>query len=187
MRRFFAWVLILAGALALAWSVTEWTTGLRERAERARALPSIPVATTPSRGETLGLIQIPRLSLSVVVVEGDDPDSLKEGAGHLPDTPMPWRGGNSVLAGHRDTDFRPLRGIRVGDRLTFRTADATFDFTVTETRVVEPTDLSVLEASRVSTLTLITCYPFSYVGPAPQRFVVRAERIGGTEVPTDDR
>ena len=121
----------------------------------------------PWSGSTLGRLEVPRLGLSTIVIEGDDEYSLLVGAGHLPETPLPWNDGNSVLAGHRDTDFRPLRNIQVGDTIRFHTADIAVDYTVRETEIVEPTDVTALKATDVPTLTLITCYPFSYIGPAP--------------------
>ena len=83
---------------------------------------------------------------------------------------------NSVLAAHRDTFFRPLAGIRRNDVIRFSTADAEFEYVVKETMIVEPTDVEVLDPTDTATLTLITCYPFDYVGPAPNRFIVKAER-----------
>jgi sortase A len=127
-------------------------------------------------GEPIGTIEIPRLRLSSVVIESDEAAALLLGVGHLSDTPMPWSGGNSVLAAHRDTFFRPLAGIRRNDVIRFTTNDAEFEYIVRDTRIVDPTDVDVLAPTAVSTLTLITCYPFNYIGPAPQRFVVRAER-----------
>jgi sortase A len=111
-----------------------------------------------------------------VVVEGDDPTSLLVAAGHLPETPLPWQPGNSVVAAHRDTDFRPLRAIREGDVIRFHTADAVIEYVVREFFVVDPDEVSVLRPTDRPMLTLITCYPFTYIGPAPQRFIVRAER-----------
>jgi sortase A len=110
------------------------------------------------------------------VLEGDDVAALLLGVGHLPDTPLPWHGGNSVMAAHRDTFFRPLAGIRRNDVIRFSTADTEFEYVVKETMIVGPTDLAVLDPTPSATLTLITCYPFDYVGPAPDRFIVRAER-----------
>jgi len=186
MRRPLGWLLVLIGASALTWSGFTWGSGQYQRVLRALAIPSTPIQGTPALGATLGLLEVPRLKLSVAVVEGDDESSLLEGAGHLPDTPMPWARGNSVLAGHRDMDFRPLRGIKKGDMVRFRTADLVADYVVLDTLIVEPSDVSVLRATARPILTLITCYPFAYVGPAPKRFVVRAERISpyaGSEDP----
>ena len=97
--------------------------------------------------------------------------------GHLPDTPLPWQDGNTALAGHRDTFFRPLRRIQTGDEIRFATPHGTFRYRVMRHTVVEPDELWVLGASPAAALTLITCYPFDYVGPAPRRFVVHAERM----------
>ena len=127
-------------------------------------------------GKPIGLIEIPRLGLSSVVLEGDDTAALLLGVGHLSDTPLPWHGGNTVFAAHRDTFFRPLAHIRKNDVIRFSTADASFEYVVTELKVVQPTAVEVLEPTSAATLTLITCFPFDYIGPAPQRFIVRAER-----------
>lgn len=132
--------------------------------------------TEAQEGNPIGLIEIPRLGLSSVVLEGDDTAALLLGVGHLSDTPLPWHGGNTVFAAHRDTFFRPLAHIRKNDVIKFSTADAEFEYVVTELKVVEPTAVEVLEPTTAATLTLITCFPFDYIGPAPQRFIVRAER-----------
>lgn len=142
-----------------------------ERAAAARA------AYVPAAGSLVGMLDVPRLRLSAPVIEGDDDRALKASAGHLPDTPLPWQPGNSAIAGHRDGLFRPLKDVKVGDRLRFRTTLDTFDYRVTSTRVVEPDDLSVLESQGADALTLITCYPFHYIGPAPKRFIIHAERL----------
>jgi sortase A len=136
-------------------------------------------------GKPIGMIEIPRLGLSSVVIEGDDVAALLLGVGHLADTPLPWHGGNSVLAAHRDTFFRPLAGIRRNDLIRFSTADAEFEYVVKETMIVGPTDVEVLDPTDTATLTLITCYPFDYIGPAPNRFIVRAERRSRAPVETD--
>jgi sortase A len=120
---------------------------------------------------------VPRLQLSTPVIEGDDTRTLQRAVGHLSDTPMPWDAGNSAFAGHRDGLFRPLKDVKVGDEIRFRTARDEFRYRVTKTSIVMPDDLSVLAPqSDPATLTLITCYPFYYVGSAPKRFVVHAAR-----------
>jgi sortase A len=168
--------LVLASGFALFWS---------EELQRlyAPSLPRIEKAAYPktaertvAKGSPIGLLEIPRLGLSSVVLEGDDVAALLLGVGHLADTPLPWHGGNSVFAAHRDTFFRPLAGIRHNDVIRFSTADAEFEYVVKEMKVVKPTELAVLAATPSATLTLITCFPFDYVGPAPDRFIVKAER-----------
>lgn len=125
----------------------------------------------------IGRIDIPRLGVSAIVREGVDSRTLRRAVGHVPDTALPGDAGNIALAGHRDTFFGPLQRIRTGDRIRLRTPDGDFTYVVRGTRVVAPTDLSVLEPTTESMLTLITCYPFSYVGAAPERFIVRAQAI----------
>ncbi|HUE89201.1 MAG TPA: class D sortase [Vicinamibacterales bacterium] len=130
----------------------------------------------PAVPGTLALLDIPRLNLSAPVLSGDDAATLDLAVGHLPDTPLPWEPGNSALAAHRDGLFRPLRDIRVGDDVRVRTEHGEFAYRVRETKIVMPDDLSVLAATDADTLTLITCYPFNFVGNAPKRFIVHAER-----------
>ena len=140
-----------------------------------------PLATGPTGlpiGEAMGRIEVPRLHVSAAVANGDDDGTLRVAIGHLPDTPFPWEaGGNSALAGHRDTFFRQLRNIRVGDEMRVATPYGDFSYQVSRTKIVTPDDLSVLEPTTEPTLTLITCYPFSYVGHAPKRFIVQAVRV----------
>lgn len=143
---------------------------LEHQLQRAdAATPAAPVADG-----LVGRLEIPRLHLSVIVMEGDDEATLARAVGHLPDTPLPWEPGHTVLAGHRDTFFRPLKDLRDGDQIRMTTARGTFEYRVTSMKIVEPTDLSVLEPAPDRSLTLVTCYPFVYVGRAPKRFVVHA-------------
>ena len=125
----------------------------------------------------LAILDIPRLNLSTPVLSGDDAVTLDVAVGHLPDTPLPWEVGNSALAAHRDGLFRPLRDIRVGDGVRLRTQRGDFTYRVRETKIVMPDDLSVLAPTDDHTLTLITCYPFNFVGNAPKRFIVHADRV----------
>jgi sortase A len=183
-RRLLAYLFVLLGSLVVmgAAGAMFWADELQQlyasslpRIERATGEPSEPLRAAKP-GTAIGTLEIPRLGLSSIVLEGDDTAALLLGVGHLSDTPLPWNGGNSVLAAHRDTFFRPLAGIRQNDVIKFSTADVEFEYVVTETRIVEPTDVAVLEPTSAATLTLITCFPFDYVGPAPNRFIVRAER-----------
>jgi sortase A len=143
--------------------------------ERSAAPPDRTVPAPP--GSLVGLLSVPRLGLSTAVVEGDDSKSLKLSAGHLPDTPWPWQPGNSAIAAHRDGRFRALRDIKVGDDVRLRTSRGELRYRVRELSIVEPDDLTVLAPREKSSLTLITCYPFTYIGNAPKRFIVRAERL----------
>jgi len=175
------------GAACLAWcglaaiEAASWQQSARallERSLRASApAPAQALAVPAIRpGSPIGEIEIPRLHLSAVVIEGDDARALGLAVGHLPDTPLPWEPGNSALAAHRDTFFRPLEGVRGGDLIRLITPRGAIEYRVRETLVVEPEDVWVLDPTTTPTLTLITCYPFHYVGRAPHRFIVRAER-----------
>jgi sortase A len=185
-RRLLARLLIAGGALALAWvafqfAAAAWYQRQTETAlETLRSAPATEPRPTPERlnvGEAIGTLEIARLGLTGVVVEGDQDAVLDRAIGHLPDTPLPWRAGNSALAAHRDAIFRPLKGVRLGDVLRLKTPHGDFDYLVRETLIVKPQDVWVLDPTPVTTLTLISCWPFNYIGHAPERFIVRAERI----------
>ena len=191
-------LLLIVGVVCLGWygyasaSAAAFQAEQQVRFEREIATPPLgdaaPVAAGPRGANTehadaadplIGLIEIPRLGLSATVMSGDDESVLAASAGHLPDTPRPWEAGNSAIAAHRDGLFRSLKGIRRGDRIVLRTRRGDLEYRVDDMRIVRPSDLSVLEPRRADSVTLITCYPFNFVGAAPQRFIVHAERIGG--------
>ena len=123
----------------------------------------------------VGRLEIPRLNVSVIVMEGEDDATLARAVGHVPGTALPWEPGNTVMAGHRDTFFRPLKNLREGDQIRMTTPRGTFEYRVSSTKIVEPDDLSVLAPTSARSLTLVTCYPFVYVGRAPKRFIVHAQ------------
>ena len=135
--------------------------------------PAVPRAAPLDTG-LIGRLEIPRLHVSVIVMDGDDDATLARAVGHLPGTALPWEAGNVVMAGHRDTFFRPLKDLREGDEIRVTTSHGTFDYRVIRMEIVEPDDVSVLAPTPVRSLTLVTCYPFVYVGSAPQRFIVHA-------------
>jgi LPXTG-site transpeptidase (sortase) family protein len=144
----------------------------------APAAPNTPIPpVTPALAAMVGILEIPRLNISSPVMSGDDTRTLDRAVGHLPDTPKPWESGNSAVAAHRDGLFRPLKNIKIGDDLRIRTAHGEFTYQVRELKIVSPKDLSVLQPTADDMLTLITCYPFNYIGPAPKRFIVRAARM----------
>lgn len=125
----------------------------------------------------IGRIEIPRLLLSAVVVEGIGKTTLRRAAGHIPGTALPGQAGNVGVAGHRDTLFRGLRDLRTKDEIQFSTLSGNFKYVVESLIIVEPDNVGVLAPSSENVLTLVTCYPFSYIGPAPKRFVVRARQV----------
>ena len=129
-------------------------------------------------GELVGRLEIPRLGLSAIVLEGVGARTLRRGAGHIPGTGLPAQTGNVGIAGHRDTFFRPLKDIGPKDIIELATPEGTYRYQVEWTRIVQPEDTEVLADPGVQALTLVTCYPFYYVGSAPKRFIVRAVRTG---------
>jgi sortase A len=125
----------------------------------------------------IGRIEIPRIGVAVVVVEGTDKPALRRAAGHIVGTGLPGRPGNVGIAAHRDTYFRPLRNIQRDDLITLTTLRGEYRYRVVSTKVVSPYEVAVLNPDGNEILTLVTCYPFYFVGAAPERFIVRAERI----------
>ena len=134
-------------------------------------------AIKPPIGSLIGKILIPRLGITAVVDEGVDGKTLALSVGHIPTTALPGQPGNVGIAGHRDTFFRPLRNIQRNDIITLTTLRGEYRYRVVSTKVVGPYDIAVLASDGNEILTLVTCYPFYFVGSAPDRFVVRAERV----------
>jgi sortase A len=179
--RLVARVLLIAGLLALGYAAYVVIDAKAYQAIEQRRLhhARLDASASPAviDGGAIGEILIPRLGLTAILVQGDSPASLQRAVGHLADTPLPGESGNVVLAGHRDTFFRPLKRVRAGDAIMLKTTDGDFQYLVESTAVVPPDDVQVLQPTGGRTLTLITCFPFSYVGPAPDRFIVRAREI----------
>jgi len=174
--------LLAAGLLALAYAGyvvidAHVYQAVEHRQFEGVAAPQALSESAALDGSAIGELRIPRLGLTAVVVQGDSDAILRRAVGHLADTALPGEAGNVVLAGHRDTFFRPLKQIRAGDAVTVRTARGDVRYVVESTRVVPPTDVQVLEPTGGHTLTLITCFPFSYLGAAPERFIVLAREL----------
>src|SRR5262245_9230547 len=127
-----------------------------------------------NEGDLVGKLEIPRLDVSVMVMEGITSRTLRLAAGHIPGTPVPGDGGNAGIAAHRDSFFRELSHITVNDRIRFQTPEKTVVYRVVSTDIVQPKEVDVLAPTAKDTITLVTCYPFYYIGPAPKRFIVRA-------------
>jgi sortase A len=147
-------------------------------------LPTTPpplAPQEPDEGSLIGRIQVPRLGLSELVLQGVSTTTLRRGVGHIPETALPGgQSGNVGLAGHRDTVFTQLKGIRKDDVISLETMYGTSRYAVDWTRIVQPQEVAVLAPDPGhAELTLVTCYPFHYIGSAPQRFIVRAHRLDG--------
>jgi sortase A len=136
--------------------------------------PNVRVAPLPD--QVLGMLEIPRIGLRSVVEQGDDWKILNRSIGHIPGTALPGSHGNVGLAGHRDSFFRNLGELEPGDEITFQTTSAIYKYKVRSTSIVDPSDVAVLRPTGEPTLTLVTCYPFHYIGSAPKRFILIAER-----------
>ncbi len=128
-------------------------------------------------GDVLGRIDIPRLGMSFAVLQGTNSRMLRLGAGHIEGTPLPGEPGNSGIAGHRDTFFRELRNIRQNDEIQLQTPTELLHYEVDWVKVVKPDDITVLAPTTGSALTLVTCYPFYFVGSASERFIVHARQV----------
>ena len=124
--------------------------------------------------DSLAVLRIPALDLEVPVLEGTDEVTLNRGVGRIAGTSVPGQGGNIGIAGHRDGFFRRLKNIRTGDAIELVTMSGTDVFVVDRIRVTSPADVSVLRPRTKHSLTLVTCYPFYFVGSAPRRFIVQA-------------
>ncbi|MGJ5814792.1 class D sortase [Paludibaculum fermentans] len=164
------------GRLQLQQAVTDREAGLPGTHQTA-VLHRTHTLPPPAVPGIIGRIEISRLGLEVIVAEGVDSRTLRRAAGHIPGTALPGQLGNIGISGHRDTFFRPLRDVRRNDEIKLITPAGEFRYRVASTRVVEPQDVGVLDPGEGESLTLVTCYPFYYVGPAPGRFIVRAERV----------
>lgn len=126
----------------------------------------------------IGRIEIPRLGLSAMVIEGTSSRALRRGVGHVERTAFPGERGNVGLAAHRDTYFRELKDVAKGDLIRIETPDGLFAYEVESIRIVDPDRGDLLAQTGGPRLTLVTCYPFYYVGPAPRRYVVVARPAG---------
>lgn len=151
--------------------------GARLPGDSVAILSSLP-RVAPERRAWIARLEAPSVALSATVLEGSDDGTLARAAGHIEDTAFPGQPGNIGIAGHRDTIFRPLRRLRTGDPLTLSTADRVFRYRVSGTKIVDPQDVYVLDPTDRPAVTLVTCYPFEFIGHAPRRFIVRADLVG---------
>jgi len=180
----FLWIVAVAAVSVYIGSVGESRLSqayLDWEFTRAVELP-VRVATRtdviPFVAQPLGRLEIPSIALSTIFIEGVDDRALRRGVGHIPGTALPGMPGSVGLSAHRDTFFRRLGEIVDGDAIRITTPDGTYEYIVESSRVVDPDERVVLRDIGRPTLTLVTCYPFYYVGPAPKRFVVHASLVG---------
>jgi sortase A len=167
---------VSASALGFWGIVSAFSTSLDFSSARALAAPAPRPPQPRVEGDLVGRLQIPRLRVSSVVLEGVSDATLRVASGHIPGTPLPGEGGNAGIAAHRDGPFRDLGGVEPGDRVIMTTSAGARAYRVEFTAIVEPDDTRLLASAGADALTLVTCYPFQYAGPAPRRFLVRALR-----------
>lgn len=187
--RWVEWLLMTAGILLLGYFLYGYGEARLYQSVEDRELDQIlnsvtpaaatsPLAPAPQRtipvGTTVGRIEIPRLGVSAVIRAGTDARTLRLAVGYIPGTGLPGEPGNVGLAAHRDTFFRQLRDINPDDEIRLVTKDGVYRYHVERTSIVMPKDVWVLDPTNYPALTLVTCYPFNYIGSAPKRFVVRA-------------
>jgi len=180
-RALFAVAILLLGYCGFV-VLDTWVFQARESAELGRFVPERPAASDlaiPAIGPDglIGRMEVDRLGVSVVIMEGTSNKTLRRAVGHIAGTGLPGGPGNVGIAGHRDTFFRPLRNIQADDIITLTTLRGAYRYRVVFTKVVSPDDVAVLDPDEKEILTLVTCYPFYYVGSAPKRFIVRAQRV----------
>jgi sortase A len=187
-RRNASIIFILVGVLLLAYAGAEygqmvWSQRQLERAwaEQQRVDPTRP-RTAGVADDGLMRLSIPKIDLAAVIVEGTSRHALMLGPGHMKDTPTPGELGNAVVTAHRDTFFRHIYELQKGDEILVQRNGRTFRYAVISKHIVKPTDLSVVKASQDSRLTLITCYPTYFIGPAPERLVVTSQLVDGGTV-----
>ena len=199
---FVEWCLVCVGSALATWVVwvmveAEYTSRMpipppltiTQTVPEGKSLPGDPAAkgtsgsvvVVPSRGAWVARLEAPTVEMKATVLEGSDDRTLDRGAGHIEDTPLPGQPGNIGIAGHRDTIFRPLKHIQIGDPLNLTTRDRIYHFRISSTSIVGPKDVHVLDPTNEPTLTLVTCYPFEFIGRAPRRFIVQA-RLEGEEL-----
>jgi sortase A len=198
-KRILLWMhylLLVAGLSGLAYSVIvtiearHYQTWAREQSQKPSSdLEALATPTNPTEFPThaasprslrialVGRVDVPRIHLSAMIAEGSTTPVLDLAVGHVPGTALPGETGNTALAAHRDTFFRRLGELEPGGLIRISDPRAVYNYRVTFTDIVNPYETWVLQSASGATLTLITCYPFHFVGAAPKRFVVRARRV----------
>lgn len=160
--------------LAKSKDLPEQTIDLPSKTRAARP-EQMENVFSPNTGDTVGILYIPRLDAELPIVEGTDEDELAKGVGHYKGTAYPLENDQIVLSGHRDTVFRHLGELEFGDILTILLPYGEFSYAITDTKIVDSDDPTVIvPTAPKEVLTLTTCYPFSYIGNAPERYIITA-------------
>ena len=181
--RFLGAVLVAAGVVLCLSAAAIGARGIawqsRHGGSPSAADGGAAIRRAPRRGSAVARLRIPRVGLDVVVAEGTDPATLRLGPGHLEGSALPGESDNCIIAGHRDGPFRSLGDLRVGDRVDVSGETESAIYRVESIEVVDRSETDPLDPTAEPVLTLITCYPFNHLGPAPRRLIVRAALAGG--------
>jgi len=186
-RRAISMALVFAGLGLLGYVANEYWGMYRSQQkleaewERQAASVSAPGSATISPDQMLTRVVIPKIGMDAIVVEGASRKQLSEGPGHVQQTAMPGEVGNAVITAHRDTFFRHIYELMKGDQILVRRNGRVFTYEVTSKRIVMPDDVSVIKPTSDAQLTLITCYPTYYIGPAPKRLVVFSKLVDSSD------
>lgn len=191
-----SYALLIGGIFVLAYCAIVLSTAssyqAQARAQLLRSNADLATLTSTSGGTSvpprtplqvgpgfavLGRLDVPKIQLSAMIGEGANSQALRLAVGHVPGTALPWQSGNVALAAHRDTFFRRLGELKLGDVIRLTVPGDEYTYRVTFTDIVNPKETWVLQPATGDTLTLVTCYPFHFIGAAPERFVVRARRM----------
>ena len=181
LKRLLPSLLMLAGIVLLVYVAAQYATmyAAQRRLVQEWEQQKVPLPAQPAGlVTTLTRLTVPSIKLDAVVVEGVTRKDLLMGPGHLADTPEPGQSGNSVISGHRDTFFRHIHELKPGDFIFVERAGRQYRYQVTGKKIVQPTDMAVVQPTPDPQLTLLTCYPTYYIGPAPQRLVVFSKLVG---------
>ena len=186
-RKAVSLVLIVIGVALLGyvasqyWGMYQSQQRLEAEWERQSAAASTPGQAVIPPDQMLTRVVIPKIGLDAIVVEGASRKDLSEGPGHMKETAMPGETGNAVITAHRDTFFRHIYELVKGDHVQVRRGGRAFTYEVTGKKIVMPDDVSVIRQTPDPQLTLITCYPVYYIGPAPKRLVVFSRLIESSQ------
>jgi LPXTG-site transpeptidase (sortase) family protein len=189
-RKVLSWALIAIGIVLLGyvggqyWQMYRSQKNLEAEWQRQAAAVSVPGHADISAEQMLTRLVIPKIDMDAIVVEGASRRNLSEGPGHMKETAQPGDTGNAVITAHRDTFFRHIYELNKGDQIQVRRSGRLFTYAVTGKKIVLPDDVSVIRQTPDPQLTLITCYPVYYIGPAPKRLVVFSRLVESDGQPT---
>jgi LPXTG-site transpeptidase (sortase) family protein len=190
-RRAISLALVVIGVVLLGyvageyWGMYRSQKNLEAEWQRQAATVSAPEKAPISPDQLLTRLVIPKIDMDAIVVEGASRRELSEGPGHMKETAQPGENGNAVITAHRDTFFRHIYELNKGDQIQVRRSGRSFTYEVTGKRIVMPEDISVIKSTNDPRLTLITCYPTYYIGPAPKRLVVFSKLVNSDGQPVN--